>query len=247
MKISVESGHIYWLELPSQWNHSKQMTIDDFSNTDFWFELEISLKIDAILRKEWHTTERIWFHDDIIPKMSKEWSRMGLFYWRVLERIYEVLDSISISQENRDFVEKSEYNLIPKAKNISIPEIIESIKNNNEWSYLFDNSTIKWPRLNKKQQKIRLKWYREYLNIPSCEVLDFTLYKERLEESDVTITVLPEHMRGQQNKVRKLFQLTKNVSDIIVLFHNWITISSSEYWWSNQKIANIHEHLIKKL
>ena len=243
MKISVEAWHIYGLKLPIKWSHTECMAIQDFSGTDFWYELETSSKVSDLLEAEWHKIETIWFNDNILPNITTDVPRMWRFYSRMLTRVSEIFTSLW----KPDFTQKYENNLIPRAKSESIPEIIAAIESDEEWCYEHQKNWIKWPRINKKQQKIRLKWYASHPDIPSCEVLDFTLYKEKLEESDATITILPESMKDQQNKVKKLILLTKNNANIIVLFHNWETLSSSDYWWSSSEIKEIYDDLIKKL
>jgi len=185
MKISVEAWHIYGLKLPIKWSHTECMAIQDFSGTDFWYELETSSKVSDLLEAEWHKIETIWFNDNILPNITTDAPRMWRFYSRMLTRVSEIFTSLW----KPDFTQKYENNLIPRAKSESIPEIIAAIESDEEWCYEHQKNWIKWPRINKKQQKIRLKWYASHPDIPSCEVLDFTLYKEKLEESDATITI----------------------------------------------------------
>lgn len=154
----------------------------------------------------------------------------------------QVHDRLATDGINKVF-EQNEFDLISCAQDNSIPNIISAVKNRDDWRYIENKRQLRGPKKNKRQQKIRLLWYRDYLDIPSCEVLDYTFYVQRLKMSSPTVTLISESMWSQQERVRTLFALQGKFPEVIVLYHNGETIVASEYWGKNQDNLKLSQQL----
>ena len=238
--ITLETGHVYWIL------SSTRPPFQQEKNAHLNFELDLWKKIERYLFDQWYTIDRVWFHDDVIPRISQKES---LDSWR-WELYIQRTRSVVLNQLKESTIWnisiQGEYELISAAIYESIPQIINSTHENQDWSHNLESNELKWPRIRvdwkrkKQQQKIRLMWYAGYNNIPSCEVLDYTLYNKRLEQSPLTITLIHEDMKTQQSKVHTFFEIQWIKPEIIVLFHNGENICSWEYWWAgkHQKISD---------
>ena len=211
----------------------------------FWIWDANVKKIQDLLGIKWHNTQRIWFHDDIIPQMEKKLSQDS---WRVQhfmnatkQQVYDRLAQDNIFKG--DFLEQNEYDLITEAEEKSIPEIITKVQKWGTWRYQKDKKSLKWPR----RSNIRLYWYRKWNDIPSCEVLDYTFYKKRIRLSNPTITLIHENMRGQQRKVHQLFQFSWSKPEIIVLFHDGERLTDYSYWGESDENEALWKELLASL
>ncbi|HVF69908.1 MAG TPA: hypothetical protein VNA13_05080 [Xanthomonadales bacterium] len=68
---------------------------------------------------------------------------------------------------------------------------------------------------------------------PSCEVLDLTLYQKRLQIAPAVITVLPEHYKSQQERVKKLFEILEEEPSVVVVYFNEEGVISEVDPWSD--------------
>ena len=247
MTISFETWHVYWTNrvypLRNPWDTSSA----DFSmplDPSFEFEMQKGKQIQGFLEPYLGWCQRIWFHDDMIPRIlqnasSSNWWRWQYFMNATKQWVYDRLAQDRIT----NIQEQNEYDLISEAESNSIPEILNSVRTNDVWRYDHEKSMLRWPRVNKKQQKIRLHGYRTYKNKPSCEVLDYTFYKKRLMMSSPTVTLIHESMKDQQSRVQQLFLLSWETPEVIVLFHDGESITSSEYCWQDAQNQLLSEKL----
>lgn len=80
---------------------------------------------------------------------------------------------------------------------------------------------------------IRLQGKAGDQSIPSCEMLDATLYTQKLRSHGGAITVLPSGYQAQQGKTRSVLHALSGVQrpNVLVIYHNKkAEISQIEYW-----------------
>jgi len=193
---SLETGHIYWTSRPfSIWQpwYPETVNFDDIQDPIFYAELLLWQKIQTYLEWKFSAVKRLWFHDDVDPRMKQKASidtaRWEQFIQVPPEQVKQILELQWIPRT--DLIIQNEYALIQEALDISIPEIVESTSYNDIWRHDAEKNILRWPNTKvwkrRKQSQIRLLWYRNYKDIPSCEVLDYTFYKKRLEMSTPTM------------------------------------------------------------
>jgi hypothetical protein len=237
---SFETMHVYGVDRPysilEPW-HPRSVNFNDPQNKVFETELRIGQQIQKYLEWKFWSVQRLWFHDDVYPRMQQKvsqdnWPRWEQFIQVPPEQVKQVLERQWIPRS--DVYVQNEFDLTWEATETSIPEIIESVKHSDTWRFDSEKNMLRWPNVKvwkkKKQSRIRLKWYRDYDDLPSCEVLDYTFYKKRLEMSTPTITLISENMRWQQEKVRQLFTLRWESPEVIVMYHDWEKIINGDYW-----------------
>ena len=248
---SIETWHIYWRGRPfnGSWMTPNYSNIND---KNFVFEIQQSIEIRNFLEKLWNNPEIFWFHDDILPRIAQKTSedtwRCELFIQQTAEFAMWFIEN---QHPNTPISRIQEYDLINEACKVSIPEVVWRANDLLDWQYDEEKSTVKWPRIKKwnknVQQKIRLMWYRNFDDIPSCEILDYTFYKMRLSQTSPTITLIHENMKSQQSKVQKLFEIMWEKPEVIVLFHDGTSITERKYWWENIENEELWEVLVKHL
>lgn len=88
------------------------------------------------------------------------------------------------------------------------------------------------------RKEIKVMGKDGYLEIPDCDVLDYAMYQAKLKDHDMAITVLPDYMRPQQERVRAIFDfMTKpygprqdNPAIIVVYFNRHGEMSHIDAW-----------------
>ena len=210
MKISLEAGHIYWVDFP-YWHTPwvpKEIQESGIRLPDTIFELKLSVKLKNFLLSIWKgNIIQYWFHDDIIPRKAQEKSNESARWQHFLNRPREQITAILKEQE---FIIQNESDLIPDGEKL-IQEIL-------------------WTKVKIWTEKIRIRWYQWDNSIPSCEVLDSIFYIKRLEISSLTITIIPSYMKPQQERVRKLLEYFWKRKEIIIIYHSWEKVTEVDYW-----------------
>lgn len=223
--ISIESGHIYGIDFP-YWHTPwipNEICESDIKLPDTIFELQLSVKIKNFLLSLWEENiVQYWFHDDIIPRKAQERSDDSARWQHFLNRPREQIIAILKGQE---VIIQNEFDLIPKGQ-----ELIQKIVGT---------------RLKIWAEKIKIRWYQWNNSLPSCEVLDCTFYIKKLENADITITVIPSYMKPQQERVRKLLEHFWKEKEIIVVYHSGQKIIEVEYWGNTDFGKQIKEKVVK--
>ena len=246
MQVSFETWHVYGTDrmypLASPWN-IKSSNFSEPLDTNFEFEMKKGKEIQSFLEARFWQCKRIWFHDDVMPRIKQKVSSDS-WRWQHFMNVtkQQVHDRLNL-EGGQIFEEQSEFDLTWDAINFSIPDIVSAIEDNELWRYDSTRKMLRWPKKNNKQQRIRLYWYRTYSDIPSCEVLDYTFYVKRLQDDSPTITLIHESMMDQQSRVRKLFELQWLHPEVIVLFHDGEKISWAHHWWKDPRNEELKEEL----
>lgn len=230
-RISIETWHLYGVE--RAWK-------------EFGSEMALAQQIESQILNWNHEVSRWWFHDDVLPRLEQVRStdswRWQLFMNRAKESAISALEGGKTTYKIQN-----EYDLIRRALDESIPEIAGGLEEWGWWEYEEEKRIVQENidgMSQRKKKKIRLMWYRQHSDIPSCEVLDYTFYKKRLLDSPLTITLIHEDMQDQQTRVKQLFQMQNKEPRIIVVFHDGAKVTKWEYWWNQKDDAGILSEII---
>jgi len=68
---------------------------------------------------------------------------------------------------------------------------------------------------------------------PSCEMLDLAMYKQKIEDAEIAITVLPQRYKSQQDRVKKLFSFFDQTPPVIIVYFDDVGKVSDIDAWSD--------------
>lgn len=210
-KVSIEAAHIYCDQDLDLRELRRELTL---ASVIAWDTTKL------INRETSAEAEKILFVDDLSPERTKLLLNNQIIEPPVLF-IHKLKKYLSASGFSPDKV-ILESEQIPTAR-ILLEKLIEKdkVKSNRSGKLMLKSG---WIPLTGKSGN---------LNCPSCSLLDAALYQSKLTACDVTITILPEKYKSQQNQVRAILaELGFVKPKIIVIYFSLqtLTVNYVDYW-----------------
>ena len=232
-KAVVEAGHSYSIKDTRKLIEHPEMLER---------EIEIAERVAVYLLEKGYENSKMILLDEVKPNASMSTSedrwRWRMFIGRDIQNIEKVMPKDYKLWVESDY-ERSAKELIGRLKDrirtgqVELPKVRLSGKEGNRIKVGSDKGG---------QDITLLQRYEEYGSthfIPSCPVLDLAVYKEKLKDSTLAVTILPLSFKGQQAEVRSLFKILGEDPPVIVLYfdENFKVVESESWNSANEGLA----------
>ncbi len=85
----------------------------------------------------------------------------------------------------------------------------------------------------KQRERIKIQGYGIHKDLPSCEVMDLACYEFKSFEHDMSVTVIDERYRSQQERVHKLASFLGWAGNVQIVYVNAQGAITDTYVWSD--------------
>lgn len=98
-------------------------------------------------------------------------------------------------------------------------------------------------------QKVEVNGGAGVVSIPSCSLFDLAVYRHKLQDTSVAITVLPRSFKAQQREVKELFAVLGEDPSVVVVYVDGVDaqVVEVESWNSHAEpiagLIQIHYHV----
>ncbi|MBI2798542.1 hypothetical protein HYX70_04605 [Candidatus Saccharibacteria bacterium] len=222
--VRVESGHFYGPENvtdgydvhdPQGKSNAAERKV---RNERIEQGLELGREVEDLLIRHNFAVERILFHDDIDVKIEQSKS-VDSWRWQLFinRAVMTALDRTKLSSSSPvKLEEESKY--VDPAREL-IEELKKAAEMKDGWR-ISEGGKKLIVGSGPNRQRIDMVGFLEHDELPSCEVLDMVAYRKKIWGSKGTVTVLPESYKGQQDRVKRLFELFDEAAPVVVVYHD---------------------------
>jgi hypothetical protein len=225
-KAVVESSHTYAFDRE---NHEVIVA-----------EAEIANSIAKGLESSGYDTSKVVMLDETAPmtkyKYSMDQIHLGRFLAREFSLIQDKLpNKFSVIPESK-YIDGAEES-ISELTQVILDQAYEQIRTNVAKDRIYVGPKKDRMQINLYQNiNVNTDGVEKTVQIPSCDVLDMAAYKDKLEEAEIAITILPEIYKTQQERVEVLFKIIGAEPNIVNVYINSETFEATEvYSWKGDK------------
>lgn len=215
--VLIEAAHFYAGErLRPAYPGTNYLCSDaqaDLRSQELIVGAELGARIAQIINRAGLNVSCCTLVDDVALK--SEWrgkSSIGLVESRstgaTLQQIKEVGFKTIVMYRETDLLDKAV---------ATVAELQEAAINNSAWKL---NGNGRKVRCLATGQVIKLLGKDGNSELPSCEVLDLCIYREKMRNFNIALTVLPDKYLAQQERVRCLFELLGETPAVVTLRHD---------------------------
>ncbi len=247
--IIVEAGHLYEPEKIFKIIPGARTLTDEVASPEILTGIQIGTQILNSLREAGLNSQRAAFIDDTMLA-NHPIERSGDLYgdFAIRRSIYQQITSQSYTKAGwTPRVEYRESNVKNRAIEL-IADLQKAIFQRHDYWLSQDGKKIKYKEGGKTKSITLLgkDGYDYDPNYPSCDVLDLAMYKQKLNDAQVAITVLPHRYKPQQDRVKKLFSLLGEIPQVIIVYFDEKGEISDVDPWSDE-VLSLDETIRKSL